>query len=335
MKSTVTSSLSWAQCISFTGAVGVFLISLLFSAYYVEGDQVTYRHVYATLEDMPFIEAAIFYSNYLNFTVELGHFFIIWLGSNFGISKDFLMALINGVLAYSATSVLNRMQVHPLVSLSLVVFNYYFYGLYFAAERLKFGFLFFFIALLIRADSILKISVIIASIFSHVQMIIVYSCIVLANKIQPAMVNIFRLRFAKKIFLTGIVLWVLYAQLGDYVLLKIGNYFEYETGQNFAAFFRITIFMILSCVYSKDKRKTIAAFILLYPVTFIVGPERVNMLGYIFFLYDALRYKAGINLPVIITSIYFGLKGISFIAQFIEVGHGFGEFTTFPGNVLF
>jgi len=320
---------------SLIGGVFVFLFSLTFSSYYFEGDQVTYRYIYEALEGMPFYEASVLYSGTFGFTSELGHFVVIWIGSNLGFPKDFLMAMFNGVLAYAAMLVLRNMRVNPIVFMVLVGSNYYFYGLYFAAERLKFGFVFFFLSLLAKESSYLRVTNILLSIFSHVQMLIVYGCMAFSRKAGVTINCLLRLRLTVKSIIGGVVFLVALAVLGDYIALKIGKYVEYESGQSVVAFARLTVFLLISLWYSKDKRNTVMLFAFLYPAVFVVGPERVNMLGYMFFLYDGLRHNAGVNLGVMVTSIYFGLKGISFVAQFIETGHGFGEFTTFPGNVLF
>lgn len=320
---------------SLCGALFVLLLCLVFSPYYVEGDQITYRYIFDAIDGMSFYEALVLYSGTFGFTSELGHFVVIWLGSNAGISKDFLMALLNSTLAYCSMLVLRNMKVNPLVAIALVGSNYYFYGLYFAAERLKFGFLFFFLALLAKESIYRRVAAILLSVFSHVQMVIVYGCIAFAQKSGVAIRYLLRLRVNVRSIVGLVVFGVVFALLGDYIFLKIGKYSEYGSGQSISAFGRLTAFLAMSLWYSKDRRNTVMMFLLLYPAVFVVGPERVNMLGYVFFLYDGLRYRGGVNFGVLLTSIYFGLKGISFVVEFVETGQGFGEFTTFPGNVLF
>lgn len=317
------------------GAFAIFIFSISLSKYYNEGDQITYTKIYEDLPGMDFFESMLLYSGTFSFTVELGHFIAIWAGSNLGISKDFLMALFNGVLAYSVMSFLHSMNVNSLVSLILVSSNYYMLGLYFAAERLKFGFLFFFIFLLIRRDSFLKFAALAASIFSHMQMLIIYGCIFFAQKAKAVFGYFIRIKITRKLIYGLIVIIILYILAGDYVLAKVVRYYLYGTGQGVVPFVRLTALLLLALWYSKDKRDTFMIFLPLFPAVFVVGPERVNMLGYIFFLYYGLRYKAGVNLGIFLTTTYFSLKGVSFVAEFVETGQGFGEFTTFPGNILF
>lgn len=320
---------------SIVGGVVVFVLSLLLSPYYIDGDQITYRGVYDDIEGMPFIDAFDLYAGTFGYTAEVVHFTSILVGSKLGISKDLLMALINGVLAYCAMAFFNNMKVNPFLSMILVGTNYYFYGLYFAAERLKFGFLFFLIFILIRKKYLLSVSAACLSIFSHVQMGIVFSCIALSQKSNVVADYFLRLRLLGKIIVGVIICAAMYAVLGDYIILKFNTYSEFGLGRNISAFFRLTLFLLLSLWYSEDKNNTIRMFLLLYPATFFVGADRINMLGYVFYIYHGLRYNAGMNVGVFLTSIYFGLKGLSFIVEVVHTGQGYGEFTTFPGNVLF
>lgn len=317
------------------GAFAIFILSISFSPYYNEGDQITYRKIYEDLLGVGFIDAIFLYSGTFSFTVELGHFIAIWCGSNLGASKDFLMAVFNSVLAYCAMSLLHSMKVNSLVSLTLVSSNYYMYGLYFAAERLKFGFLFFFIFLLIRRNSLIKFAALVASIFSHMQMMIIYGCILFAEKAKAVFGYLIRIKINRKAIAWLIFIIALYFLAGDYVLAKLVRYYLYGTGQDIVSFARLTALLLLSLWYSKDKRHTFMLFLPLFPAVFVVGPERVNMLGYMYFLYYGLRHKSGVNIGIFLTTTYFGLKGVSFVAEFVETGQGFGEFTTFPGNILF
>jgi hypothetical protein len=76
-------------------------------------------------------------------------------------------------------------------------------------------------------------------------------------------------------------------------------------------------------------------FIPLIFATILVGAERINMLGYVVFLYHGLQYKGGRNLGVILTMIYFTFKSVGFVLEFIEIGHGFDSSWSLSDSNLF
>ena len=83
------------------------------------------------------------------------------------------------------------------------------------------------------------------------------------------------------------------------------------------------VFFVLAILYSSMRLKTLFIFIIIMSAVVLVGPERVNMIAYCFFMFYALKYKRGVNAGVALTLVYFGFRGVSFIMDVIEVGQGF------------
>ena len=88
-------------------------------------------------------------------------------------------------------------------------------------------------------------------------------------------------------------------------------------------FLRMTIFLLIALYYTKDRLETLIYFLPLFIALYFVGEDRMNMIGYIFCLYYCLPYRAGLNLGVLITSLYFLYANIDFISKIILYGNGF------------
>ena len=88
-------------------------------------------------------------------------------------------------------------------------------------------------------------------------------------------------------------------------------------------FLRLLIFLIMALYYSERKIQTLTHFIPLFIVVFFIGDGRVNMIAYIFFLYSALQYRNGLNLGVLVTTLYFFYLNIDFVKRIILDGNGF------------
>jgi hypothetical protein len=119
----------------------VFLMTLLLSSYYVNGDQFHYRSVYDAVSSLSFVEGYLHYNVSLS-SYEYVHYSLIWVFSRF-LEKDVFIALSNSILAYLLLINLAKLRVFYLISVILVLSNFYLFVLYFAAERLKYGMIFF------------------------------------------------------------------------------------------------------------------------------------------------------------------------------------------------
>jgi hypothetical protein len=81
--------------------------------------------------------------------------------------------------------------------------------------------------------------------------------------------------------------------------------------------------MILSVWYAKNKSEAFIIFIPLVLAVFILGSDRINMMAYFAFLYYALQCKRGLNIGILVTTVYFAWKSYFFVSDIIEYGNGF------------
>jgi hypothetical protein len=296
----------------------VFIFSLLIAPLYINGDQTYYREVYEKLPYLDIKEAFLFYKSKLS-SVELTHFTISWIISPY-IHKDLFVSISNAIFAYGLISLFEKWKASFWISLLIILTNYYILVMYFAAERLKFGFIFATFSLL-YAENIKKYLIFCSlSIVSHIQMLIIIGSIVFRECTKTIKNSFYTGEVKNKaIFLLPIMIVPLYI-MWDQIVIKFAAY--YGSG-GLEALGKAFVFFLLSINYAKKKSEAIFLFIPIFIAIFLVGGERVNIFGYFIFLYYGLNYRGGRNIGVVTTSIYYGYNAFIFLLNIIASGEGF------------
>ena len=320
-------SVSRIKVFQFFGVAGVFLISLFLAPYYFKGDQIQYIGAYNTVYGHNFIDGFLAYRFYLS-TEEPIHYSIVWVFSNLGFGKNVVMAAANSMLAYLLMRVLAEWRVSIYVALALVFTNYYFLVLYFAAERLKFGFIFLLLAVLFsKRGGWPPIFFSFVAVLAHLQLIIFYAAHLFSVYMQRLITGIkIRKTFYKDAFLYIFIVLLVYAAwtlLNDHLIYKLARYAAENRTSAIFDIWKSCFFLVLTLIYAKDKFKVVCAFSIIIASVTIVGPDRVNMMGYLIFMIYALQYKRGVNVGIAITSIYFASKSIGFLTRMVYTGMGF------------
>lgn len=311
-------------------AVCVLLMSLVIAPYYVHGDQGAYHRAYDAVRGLSIKDG---YDSYV-FVVtgkEFIHFFIIWLASGWGIEKNLIMAVSNSVLAYFVMRLLGKWRASVFVAVSLVLTNFYMFVMYFAAERLKFGFIFLALSMLYLGQNKSFYASAMLAIVSHTQMLLLYAGIFFTRLAMSASRFFRTFQFSVKnvtipLLLIGPIVYI----FSEYLYVKLGNYNLLSTQFATIDYTRATFFLILSLWYSKNKKETLLLFIPIMVAISIVGEGRVNMMAYFIFLYYGIQYKRGLNIGVLGTAVYFAFKAYIFVVDIIKEGDGFA---TMVGSV--
>ena len=296
----------------------VLLLSLLIMPFYTDGDQGVYRKVYKALPDLGLTEGFLLYSVTLT-SKEVVPFFLYWVASRF-VDKDLFIAFLNAILAYAIMSLFQKWRVSVTIAFLLLLTNFYFLVLYFAAERLKFGFIFLALSL-IYIDHVKRFfGFATLALISHVQIIIVYVSM-LFNFIVMQINKLFRTgKVSKKLLLVVPFLFIPLLLAENQVISKFQSYYSERTLTELA---KIFAFLLLALWYSKKKMETFIVFIPMVIIVYMVGGERVNMLGYFTFLYYGMQYKRGWNMGVMATSAYYAYTSIDFVINIVKHGNGF------------
>ena len=310
----------------FFGLAGVFLISLFLAPYYFEGDQLQYIGAYNAVNGYNFSEGFLAYRAYLT-TEEPIHYTIVWIFSNLDFGKNVVMATANSVLAYLLMRVVFAWRVSIYVALALILTNYYVLVLYFAAERLKFGFIILLLAVIFSKRKKSSLFLAVFSIMAHVQLIVIYTAVLFSEFINRLIIGInISKSFYKETFVFGfavLLFFTTWTVLGDHIIYKLGEYTERDHNNSIFDIWKSCVFLMLALIYSREKLKTVLGFLIIISSVIILGPDRVNMIAYIFFMYYALQHNRGINAGVAVSLIYFSIKSVDFIIRIIYNGHGF------------
>jgi hypothetical protein len=304
-------------------AICVFTLTLLIAPYYIHGDQRSYIAVYEKLSSMGFNEGYEYYNNWLT-SKEYVHYAISWLGSGIGVEKNFVMGISNALLAYFSIRLIEKWGASIALGIMIVLTNFYMFVVYFAAERLKFGILFLVISMLYLGKHKRFYTLAAVAMFAHVQVLLFYVSMFF-TQMMMSLARFFRtFQFSmKKILLLVILVGPIAFFLADYILQKVGKYsYGIDVTAN-VDYKKITLLLILSLWYSKNKKETLLMFVPMMMAVSVVGSDRVNMMAYFVFLYYGLRYKGGLNFGVLVTTAYFAIKSYGFVFDIINYGDGF------------
>jgi hypothetical protein len=301
----------------------VFVCSLWLSGIYVHGDQFGYHNAYRLIEGLGLRDGYFIYERNVS-GGEYVHFVVSLLGSNLGVDKNVLISAFNGILAVYSLRLFRNWGADFRVACMIVLTNFYVFVLYFAAERLKFGFLFLVLSMLYFNKPWQSYSSAFLSICSHFSMLVIYAAVWMAgfyNKLSA------KVKFRSKNFLLSYLALlpplVLVLYESKFILWKLGTYIERNENLTVMSFMPLGVLVFLTGIYAKDMRKSIFIFTPFVVGVALVGGSRLNMLAYFIFLGFGLRVNAGVNAGVLLTSAYFLYKSIGFVTSILDHGQGF------------
>lgn len=303
--------------------VAVFFFSMVLSQLYVEGDQLGYHRAYSLIEGLGLTDGFFIYEHNVS-GAEYTHFLLSLLGSNLGIDKNMLMSLFNAILAVLSLRLLEKWGADFRVSCFIVLTNFYLFVLYFAAERLKIGFIFLVLSLLYCNRPLNSYLLSFLSIWSHFSMSFVYASVLLAN-IYDQLRSGLKIR-SKSFYLSILMLLpplLLFLYESKTILWKLSTYIERNLDLSVATFIPLGLVMAFTGIYVKDIRKSFVVFAPFLVGVALLGGSRLNMLAYFVFLYFGLKVNAGLNAGILLTAVYFFYKSIGFVANILDHGHGF------------
>lgn len=303
--------------------VAVYFTSLMLSRLYVQGDQLGYHRAYSLMEGLGLGDGFVIYEHNVS-GAEYVHFFLSLLGSNLGIDKNALMSLFNAILAVYSLKLLKKWGADLRVACLIVLTNFYMIVLYFAAERLKIGFLFLVLSLFYSNRPWHSYSLVFLSICSHFSMLFIFVSVWMTN-IYERLRSGLKIR-SKSFYLSILMLlppFLLVLYESKTILWKLGTYMERNTDLRAMSFMPLGLLIVFTGYYAKDMRKSLVMFAPLLVGVALLGGSRLNMLGYFIFLGFGLRVNAGVNAGVLLTSAYFLYKSIGLVTNIIDHGHGF------------
>jgi len=297
---------------SAVAATIVFGWSLWLVPYYRFGDQTFYINAYYGVKGLDISSAQIYYRSQIN-SFEPMHFLSIWVSSLF-LEKVYYVSILNMSLAFLAHKYFTKIGAHWSIALLVVCTNFYFLTLYIPAERLKISVMFFFLALLLR-NRVLTLFVMMLSALSHVSVLIVVFSKIAAIQV----LSLRKLKINYSALVLGMFLLLAAIALGEYVISKVMSY-RYSAVGGLGAYLKTALLFAGSLYYSRNKIEIIVIFSILLLSIGVVGDNRINMFSYFLFLHYALPVKKGVNLGVLLTSLYFLYSSYYFVLKTITTG---------------
>jgi len=303
----------------------VFIYSLYVGPFATAGDQTAYRAIYEQIGKSSFEEAIWFYYRSIN-SKEIVHFVFSFIFSSNGIDKDVFIAISNGVLAYVSAAVLLKFNTSKIIVVVIILTSFYFNVLYFSAERLKFGYIFFMLSILFWDRKVLFYVFSFTSVFGHAQMAINYLAVLFSLLMNQLKRTLLLGKISTHILIIIFILLIFgflvdrYSELGSHIIVKFEAY--HKEIQLFDVV-KILGIMCLAVFYSKNSWEAFFTFVPLIVLVVFLGSDRILMIGYFLFLYYGLQVNRGLNLGVISTTLYFSFKSIGYLQGLIYFGNGF------------
>jgi hypothetical protein len=300
----------------------VFCGSLALSGFYTEADQANYHSAYSILPGMSWEAGQLAYQSRIS-GAEGVHYLVSLLGSTLEIDKNLLMSVCNGILAAYSTRLFLAWGADIRIAAAIVATNFYVLVLYFAAERLKFGFLLLVLALLSTGKPVRMFVFSFMSIWSHFSMFLLWLGVWLSGffaKVEKG--ELHRSTWLKLALPVGLIAVALVFK-SNYLLWKLNTYIATREAFSFTSLVPVLILFGFSCFYAKRLIGPMLSFLPVMIGIAILGGSRLNMLGYFIFLYYGLRVNGGLNAGVLATHVYLAYKAFGLVSNIIVHGHGF------------
>lgn len=301
-----------------------FLISYLISPFHINGDQIHYTKAYTLVKNKDLMSASVAYVSAI-YSFEPIHFFLIWVFSNLGVSKIFLMSLSNSILCVLFTKYLFTKTSNYFFIFVLVITSYYLYVFCFTLEKLKFSIIFMLGFLVYRRRILLLLSLL-----SHFQMLIAIFVFGASSYVSGFSAKI-NFKISSKVFLqfilVSLVAFLIFVLYSEYIYSKISFYMSQDSVGKFISLVPsivMTAYLWYMSQYKKIEILILGIIICIF--IFIIGPERINMLMYFAWIYywpqrivDKSKASAFFYTTLVL-SCYWTYKSIIYLEQVIYLG---------------
>jgi hypothetical protein len=194
----------------------------------------------------------------------------------------------------------------------------------FAAERLKFAFIFLFIFLSIKdGHRNRKAVAMILSILAHVQLIVFYGTIFFENFIGEIAKSLKTLKIKKYFFVFSVCIFVASIYLTVPIGKKIFFYMAYYADNIWLGVVKWFVFYMVVFISSKNKKVVSIRFFILFIPILIIGAERLLLFCLILYFMEyqyRTKYYRLFLYPIIF---YFMVKSINFLNNLFLYGNGY------------
>lgn len=294
--------------------------TLMVEPRYIYGDPSHYRLFYNGVVGMTLSHGYEFYHSSLGAS-EPGYYLIVRLFAPIMSRLQFEMVC-NGIFGYLIARILVKLKISWLI-IFLFIFNFYILVLLLSADRLKISMIF--VALAVNARTKIRGSLLLTAALCHFQSLLLIACYLAHELYLPMARAIFLGKLHVRLLLGGLFaacIAVFALKYAPYIMAKIAVYSLTYTG--LLQIVEPLIFLLVSLWYGKGGRKRIfVSYMPLVLAAYFVGDIRVTIFAYLLFVIFGFRVRGGLNVGVVMTTGYFAVTGIMFLATILKYGNGF------------
>jgi len=302
---------------------------------YTEGDGAVYLSFYDEVSGLGIIEAYA-YQVLAYSSAEPIHAVSTYLFSRF-FSHEQYIGLTSFVTAFLFANCLLRLNYSKIFVVVFLLANSYMLVLYLPGERLKLAFILFLIGLsfFLRNKNNYGYVFVFLSILAHVQMSLFIIC-GLFYSLSPILSRVF-IYGRVKFWVVGVslALFLVALVLSDYVIEKVMAYYRsayvYSSRAGISDILKPAVFLFLSLFTQLEKKTVLLSFLPLILAATVVSSDRITMVAYFLFLFFCSKGSIYTKLFLIVLSLYYFLKSISFIDNLLKYGTAFPDSTVIRG----
>jgi hypothetical protein len=287
---------------------------------YVNGDQIYYRQLYSTFEETNFFDIFSVSFGIIGSSEPLS-VISLWLGAQLNIEKDLYISLYNFMLLNGLWLFCRRYKAGGLV-LFLILTNYYILVLLTSAERLKFAFILITYGFVFFERRWAGRLLLVSSIGAHFQSALFLLCVGAYRALADKVIFSFRMRISGLFIALGSLFFVLliYYNFLDVITRKINVYSG--SGDIYDLVKPLALFCV-GALSLKSFWSGVRVFVLMAPLFFIFGDERMTMV-YFMVLFYLLGVEGRLKSPAfLVVLMYFSVQSIRFISNVFTFGTGF------------
>lgn len=305
-------------------ALIIFMMSLLLSPLFVNGDQEAYHVFYNSCFDYEgLLQEFQCYKSTLGTQEPI--YFLITKFFHYFVSKDVLMASINAIIVFLFVKLVYRFHLKSnLIYLFFILFflNYYVFVLFFSAERLKLSVLFLLISFLLIGGKSFFAKVLM--ILAHMQMIFIYFVDFIYNFFNKNNKKL----WVKFVMVIGgsILLGVIYYYMRDHIDRKLIGYSSRtaESDLGLISLLKSLFFTLLTYI-SVQKNIVILIQVPLIMGAYVLGSGRMLIMSFFVYIACLIYFKGKVDFLGYIVLFYFAFKSIAFWQNVLKYGTGFLE----------
>ncbi len=305
-----------------------FMISLIVASWHYDGDQITYTRVYNEINNYNLTDALLYYQSQIA-SLDLVHFYYIYIFSVLNIEKNTAMGIANSAIIFLCSKTIFRYIRPSFIAALFIISNYYILSLSFTLERFKFAVLFIFLALYLNKHVKLRIMALVLSVAAHYSILILiiigglYFVFQSKKESRIHAVNTVHLPNAIKVFTLMVLIFFVLINIETFGWKLDAYLLNDERSNTFSAIFKTFImFLIAWYVVGNCSPKLISIFAPLILLSFLIEPARINFFAYLFLLYFTLT-STYLNRKIrvlLLSSIYFSSTGIIYLIMLYNYG---------------